>query len=78
MEIQIKCKLEEEHLKLIRKYAKLVEKSELCEIYTFMGFTAKVEDGLVTISLAVKSEKDAPKAQKKLLAVVERFGLEQC
>lgn len=78
MEIEIKCKLEPKHLDTIRKYAKLVEKTDKKEVYRFLNFTANVEEGLAVISKQVKSEKEAAKAKKKLLDMAHKFGLELC
>lgn len=78
MEIEIKCKIEPKHLEIIRKYAKLVEKTDDREVYRFLNVTAVIKDGVATISMKIKSEKEAPKAQKKLLAMASKFGLEVC
>ena len=77
MEIQVKCKVSEKHIAGIRKYAKLVEKTDQHEIYKLLTVTAVIEGEIATITM---SGKDPEKTKQKLLAITSKFGIEvvQC
>ncbi len=78
MKIEVKCKIKENHIEIIRKSAKLVNKDETSETYQLMHLTAFIENGIATIAMEIKNEKDRQKAEKKLLALINKFGLEKC
>jgi|GEM_PF-4023827 len=78
MEIEAKCKVKENHIEMIRKWAKLVKKDDKSETYQLMHITAVIEGGIATISMKIKNEKDGQKAMEKLLALINKFGLERC
>lgn len=75
MEIQIKCEVESDHIETIRKYAKLVEKGDSYEKYQFFNVYAQIEGNIAIISMKLKHEKDREKSEKKLLAMIDKFGL---
>lgn len=75
MEIRIRCEVEQSHIDTIRKFAKLVEKSATKEVYQLFNVTAEIEGTEALIVMKLKKDKDRAKAEKKLFALLDRFGL---